>query len=258
MSNSTARMRSFHLREQGTDDALEMKQRRKYDRAYVQSLFDGIAPRYDALNHLLSFGLDIVWRRKAIKLLRPHRPERILDCATGTGDLAIEAARLAPRRIVGIDVSEAMLKIAREKVEKRHLGDLIELRLGEAEHLEFGSDSFDAVTVAFGVRNYHDLHRGLAEMARVLRPGGVALILEFSRPRRFPVKQLYALYSKHILPIVGGLISKRRDAYEYLPSTVGEFPDGKDFLRLVQAAGFASAVERRLTFGIATIYLASK
>jgi demethylmenaquinone methyltransferase/2-methoxy-6-polyprenyl-1,4-benzoquinol methylase len=232
--------------------------RRTYDHTYVRRVFDSIAHRYDLLNHLLSSGIDIVWRKKAIRLLRSHHPQTILDVATGTADLAIEAARLRTATIVGIDIAPEMLKRGKEKIARRGLSHLISLELGTAESMRFEDESFDAVTVAFGVRNFTKLDQGLAEMYRVLRPGGVALILEFSKPKKAPLKQLYNWYFRSLLPRIGGWISNCREAYEYLPNTVEEFPDGKEFASLLQNHGFARIAFYPLTFGIATIYLGYK
>jgi len=232
--------------------------RNTFDTKYVRSLFDRIAPRYDFLNHLLSSGIDVLWRKKAVTLLRPHKPLEILDIATGTGDLAFEAVRqLRPRRVTGIDVAPGMLSIGRSKAEKGGFHE-IEFAEGPAESLPFKTGTFDAVTVGFGVRNFSDLPQGLSEMHRVLKPGSPVVILEFSHPRSFPVKQLYSLYSRIVLPAVGGLISQDREAYEYLPETIREFPDGNDFLTLLQTAGFHSLKHTQLTFGIATIYYGIK
>jgi demethylmenaquinone methyltransferase/2-methoxy-6-polyprenyl-1,4-benzoquinol methylase len=234
------------------------QQRRTYDRAYVSALFDSIAFRYDTLNHVLSSALDVLWRRKAIRLLKPLQAKSILDVATGTADFAIAAARLHPERIVGIDISSRMLERGTKKISGRHLEKIISLELGEAEQMRFSSEAFDAVTVAFGVRNFSDLEKGLSEIYRVLRPGGAAVILEFSTPKRFPIAQLYAFYSRTVLPQIGGLLTHNRKAYEYLPSTIAEFPDGDEFTALLLAAGFASVQCFPLTFGIASIYLAAK
>lgn len=240
-----------------TDQRLQTP-RTTYSASYVRSLFDKIAPRYDLLNHVLSSGLDIVWRKKAIRLLAPFHPKRMLDVATGTADLAIAAARLKPDTIVGIDLSEEMLCIGREKVARRTLEHCISLRRGNAEQLEFPDGSFDAVTVAFGVRNFSNLERGLREIHRVLSPGGAFVILEFSRPRFSLIRQLYGWYSRSIIPVLGGMISKHREAYEYLPKTVSEFPDGEMMLSILRSVGFGTAAAYPLTFGIVTIYVAQK
>ncbi|MBI3586293.1 MAG: bifunctional demethylmenaquinone methyltransferase/2-methoxy-6-polyprenyl-1,4-benzoquinol methylase UbiE [Ignavibacteriales bacterium] len=233
-------------------------ERQTYEQAYVRSLFDGIAYRYDFLNHFLSYGFDILWRKKAIRLLREFKPRTILDIATGTADLAIEAVRLQPEHIYGVDISSAMLAVGRRKIAQRRLGSVIALQEGQAEQLPFPDHSMDAVMVAFGVRNFSNLEQGLAEMHRVLKSQGVAMILEFSQPRRTPLKQLYGLYFRRILPVLGGVVSKRRAAYEYLPNTVAQFPDGEDFLKILKATGFQQVKHYPLTFGIATIYLATK
>lgn len=232
--------------------------RTTYAASYVRSLFDRIAPRYDLLNHVLSAGLDVVWRRKAVNRLAPFRPRRILDVATGTGDLAIAAARLKPETIVGIDLSEEMLRIAREKVTQRKLEHRVSLEQGDAEQLKFPDGSFDAVTVAFGVRNFSNLERGLRELYRVLVPGGIFVFLEFSQPRSSLIRLLYGWYSRAVIPLLGGLISKHREAYEYLPKTVSEFPDGEEMLSILRSIGFSTVAAYPLTFGIVTVYLAQK
>ena len=220
----------------------------------VRPLFDAIAHRYDLLNHLLSGGLDFYWRRRAIELVRDVRPRRILDVATGTCDFAIAATSLGPEQVVGIDISPRMLARGQAKLVRRGLERVIELREGQAEELAFPAGAFDAVIVAFGVRNFENLAQGLAEMHRVLRAGGGVLVLEFSLPRRFPVRQIYLLYFRRILPLVGRLISGHDEAYAYLPRTVMQFPEGGDFRRLLGDAGFIDVRERRMTFGIVTAY----
>jgi demethylmenaquinone methyltransferase / 2-methoxy-6-polyprenyl-1,4-benzoquinol methylase len=232
--------------------------RQAYEQTYVRTLFDSIAHRYDFLNHALSSGIDILWRRRAIDMLRPMQPKTILDVATGTADFAIEAARLRPERITGIDISSKMLELGRNKIRSRGMENLITLETGEAEHLQFDSGSWDAVISAFGVRNFTNLDFGLKEFCRVLRSGGTAMILEFSKPKAFPIKQVYRWYSNYFLPVLGGIISNNRSAYEYLPSTVAEFPDGEEFCTLLRSAGFGSVLCSPQTFGIATIYLAKK
>lgn len=232
--------------------------RKVYEQPYVRTLFDAIAPRYDFLNHFLSLGIDILWRCRAIQLLEPYRPERILDVATGTGDLALAASRLHPKQIVGIDISERMIDVGKEKVRAKGLEFVINLEHGEAERLRYESNSFDAITVAFGVRNFSDLKKGLAEFYRVLRNGGVAIILEFSKPRRRAVARVYDAYSRYILPRIGGAISRNRAAYEYLPETIAEFPDATEFCTMVRDAGFSEVKSFPQTFGIATLYRATK
>ncbi len=225
---------------------------------YVRSLFDNIALRYDLLNHLLSGGVDLYWRRAAIQTLTSHHPKRILDVATGTADFALAAMRLQPDEIIGIDISEQMLSVGREKIAQRQLERTISLRTGEAENIAFDEGRFDAAIVAFGARNFEDLDKGLLEMNRVLRKKGTVVVLEFSRPQIFPLKQLYFFYFKHILPVVGRLISKDKEAYQYLPDTVMRFPQGNEFLERLRNAGFSSVDEQRLTFGIVTIYTGVK
>ncbi|MFA6440637.1 MAG: bifunctional demethylmenaquinone methyltransferase/2-methoxy-6-polyprenyl-1,4-benzoquinol methylase UbiE [Bacteriovoracaceae bacterium] len=221
---------------------------------YVRSLFDKIAYRYDLLNHLLSGGVDLYWRRSAIQTLATLQPRHILDVATGTADFAIAALRLNPDEVIGVDISDSMLEVGRKKIIQRNLTELIRLQNGEAECLQFDTGRFDASIVAFGARNFEDLDKGLAEMHRVLRSGGAIVVLEFSRPKVFPLKQLYFFYFKHILPMVGRLISKDKEAYQYLPDTVMRFPEGDAFLDRLHTAGFSALREQRLTFGIATIY----
>ena len=233
----------------------EKRDRRIYRQAHVRSLFDSIAYRYDFLNHTLSSGLDILWRRRAVRLLQQLHPRRILDVATGTADLAIETACLNPERVIGVDISTKMLEIARVKIIKKNLEDIITLESGEAEHLRFESGLFDVVMTAFGARNFENLELGLREFHRVLRIGGTVMILEFSKPSRSPVKQFY---SRYLLPLLGDLISKNRSAYEYLPSTITEFPDGEEFCKCLLSAGFSNATWYPQTFGIASIYMAVK
>jgi demethylmenaquinone methyltransferase/2-methoxy-6-polyprenyl-1,4-benzoquinol methylase len=233
-------------------------ERRTYEHSYVRSLFNRIAPHYDFLNHFLSLGLDIRWRRKAVAMLREYEPKTVLDVATGTADLALEAAKLHAVHIYGVDISPAMLTHAREKIEQHRLSRVITVEEGTAERLRFPDDTFDAVMVAFGIRNFTDLHQGLREMFRVLRPGGAMMILEFSRPRQTPFRQLYAFYFRHILPRLGGAISKSREAYQYLPSTVESFPDGEHLIRILTGEGFVGPFCVPLTMGIATIYIVEK
>ncbi len=223
----------------------------------VEQMFDAIAPRYDLLNRVLSLGTDVRWRRQAVKMAgaaldRP--PRRILDVATGTADLAVEALKLGPKEVVGVDIAEAMLALGRAKLRARGLGHRIALQRGDAEHLEFEDGAFDLALVAFGVRNFEDLGRGLRELRRVLRPGGALVVLEFSLPRAFPMRQLYGFYSSHILPRIGRAVSGDSGAYDYLPASIRAFPDGADFLREMERAGFGDLKEQRLTFGVASLY----
>jgi demethylmenaquinone methyltransferase / 2-methoxy-6-polyprenyl-1,4-benzoquinol methylase len=228
------------------------------EKHYVRSMFDSIAYRYDLLNHLLSGGIDLYWRRRAIESLRDLRPKRILDVATGTADFAIAALRLKPENVIGVDIAEEMLKIGRNKLTRRGLSPIISLHSGEAENLQFESASFDAAIVAFGARNFEYLEKGLSEMHRVLRPGGRIVVLEFSRPDRFPFKQLYFSYFKNILPLVGRVISGSSEAYTYLPDTVMKFPEGTSFMKILRSVGFNDVSQERLTFGVASIYRGTK
>lgn len=218
-------------------------------------MFDAIAPRYDLLNRVLSLGIDQYWRSRTVRMLADEQPTRVLDVATGTADLAIKAERvLHPRSVVGIDLAAEMLERGREKVHRHGLSSRISLVEGDAEDLPFENGAFDAAMVAFGVRNFEDLDAGLREMARVLRPGGRLVVLEFSRPRTFPIKQLYAWYSRHVLPRIGGVLSPDQGAYEYLPNSVAAFPDGADFLNRMEESGFDNLRWQSLTFGIASLY----
>lgn len=221
-------------------------------------MFDNIAPKYDFLNHFLSLGIDKLWRRKAIRILSHYKSDMLLDVATGTGDFAVAASRLKSWKIIGFDISEQMLNVGRTKVKRLGLDHIIEFTKGDSEAMPFPEDHFDAITVAFGVRNFENLEKGLSEFHRVLKPGGVAIILEFSKPRYFPMKQLYSFYFFRILPFVGRLVSKDHSAYSYLPESVMAFPDGFEFLSILQKIGFSTTSQRRLTFGIATIYVAQK
>jgi demethylmenaquinone methyltransferase/2-methoxy-6-polyprenyl-1,4-benzoquinol methylase len=224
----------------------------------VAQMFDNISGRYDLLNHVLSLNIDKLWRKKAVKLLRPYKPSVILDVATGTGDFAVELMALKPSEIKGIDISAGMLEVGKVKMKKRSLDGIIELKLGDAENIDFPENHFEAVTVAFGVRNFENLKVGLKEIKRVLKPGYAVAILEFSKPRVFPMKQLYNFYFKAILPNIGKLISKDQRAYTYLPESVNAFPEGNSFLAILNEVGYQNIREFRLTFGIATIYLAEK
>jgi demethylmenaquinone methyltransferase/2-methoxy-6-polyprenyl-1,4-benzoquinol methylase len=224
----------------------------------VRSMFGSIAGTYDLLNHLFSLGIDRRWRRKAIALLEREKPSEILDVAAGTGDFAIAAARIHPDRIVGIDITEKMLRIGREKVNRLGLSRLIELMRSDAENIPFPDDSYDAVIVAFGVRNFSDLERGLLEMHRVLRKGGTLLILELSRMRLFPLGALYRIYFFGLMPLVGLLVSKDSAAYRYLPRSVDSFPKKEEFLAMLRAAGFSDPKAFPLSLGIAVIYTARK
>lgn len=225
----------------------------------VSNMFDKIAPYYDLLNRVLSLGIDTLWRKRAIRMLHGRPVQALLDVATGTADLALEASRqLQPQRIVGLDLSNEMLEIGRGKVSRRRLDETIELVQGDSENLPFADNTFDAVTVAFGVRNFENLELGLREMRRVLKDGGKVVILEFSKPRSFPFKQLYNFYFRNILPTVGKLTSKDPKAYRYLYESVQAFPDGQDFLDILDKTGYKTNQCTPLTLGICSIYTGEK
>ncbi|WP_367865640.1 bifunctional demethylmenaquinone methyltransferase/2-methoxy-6-polyprenyl-1,4-benzoquinol methylase UbiE [Pedobacter sp. WC2423] len=225
----------------------------------VTTMFDNIAGTYDFLNHFLSAGIDILWRKKAIRELSALKPQHILDVATGTGDLAFEAIKiLHPKKITGVDISAGMLEVARKKITDRNLQDIFSVEIGDSEGLKFEDNHFDAITVAFGVRNYQDLEKGLSDMLRVLKPGGKVVILEFSKPVAFPVKQLYNFYFKSILPVFGKIFSKDARAYTYLNESAVAFPDGKSFIAVMDKVGYQTTKHRPLTFGISTIYTGIK
>lgn len=225
----------------------------------VADMFDNISGTYDFLNHFMSLGIDILWRKKAIRSLKKYRPQYMLDVATGTGDFAIEAVRqLNPEKIVGVDISAGMLDVAREKIIKKNLQKQFEVLLGDSERLHFADNTFDAVTAAFGVRNFENLEKGLADICRVTKPGGKVVILEFSNPKGWFVKGLYNFYFRRITPLIGKLFSQDRRAYEYLPKSVAAFPDGKDFTTILKKVGFSDAIDRPQLFGICTIYIGTK
>lgn len=225
----------------------------------VADMFNNISKTYDFLNHFMSLGIDIIWRKIAINELKIHQPKLILDVATGTGDFAFEALSiLKPDKIVGVDISQGMLDIAKQKIAKRNLGHKFEVKLGDSETLPFEANEFDAVTVAYGVRNFENLEKGLIDINRVLKPGGKAVVLEFSKPKVFPIKQLYKFYFNYITPGIGKLFSKDSRAYSYLPESVAAFPDGKDFIAVMDKAGFKHTKCRPLAFGICSIYTGIK
>lgn len=234
------------------------KEKQEGKKAQIAEMFNNISQRYDLLNHLLSMGIDILWRKKAIRMLKPKKPKLILDIATGTGDFAIEALALNPDQVIGVDISEGMLAVGRKKLQKKGLEDKISLQLGDSEKLLFEDNKFDAVIVSFGVRNFENLEAGLKDMYRVLKPGGTTVIIEFSKPESFPLKQGYNFYFKSILPIIGKLISKDKAAYTYLPESVQQFPYGKEFLSILEKTGFKETKCKRLAFGISSIYTAQK
>lgn len=228
-------------------------------KAEVERMFDKIAPRYDLLNRVLSLGIDVKWRKRAIGYLEKKSPRTILDVATGTADVAIMAAKiLKPDNITGIDIANQMLDFGRVKIKNEDLESVIQLETGDSERLRFADDSFDAVTVAFGVRNFEHLEQGLAEMYRVLRPGGRVVILEFSKPHFFPFKQIYNAYFKYVLPLIGRLTSRDVRAYTYLFESVQIFPEGQDFLNILTKIGYQNPTCERLTLGICSIYSATK
>ena len=225
----------------------------------VENMFDNIAPKYDLLNHVLSLNIDKIWRRKVVKIVSRRKPQRILDVATGTCDLAIAAARKAkPQLINGIDISEEMLNVGQKKISKLVLASKIELQKADAENIPFADNTFDSVTVAFGVRNFENLEAGLKEMHRVLNDKGICVILEFTLPTAFPVKQLYNFYFRRILPLIGKKISKDKSAYTYLPESVRAFPQRSDFVQIMQKCGFHSTSYKTLSLGIAAIYIGEK
>lgn len=222
-------------------------------------MFDNIAPTYDTLNHRLSWDIDKGWRKKAIKRLLPYHPNKILDIATGTGDFAILAARmLKPQSVTGVDISEGMMQIGRGKVRQEGMQDIISFHKEDCLNLSFTAETFDAVTAAFGIRNFQDLEKGLSEMYRVLKTGGHLCIIELTTPVLFPMKQLFRFYSTYILPGYGRLVSKDESAYEYLNKTIAAFPQGETMMEILKKIGFSSTSFKRLTFGVCTMYLAEK
>ena len=227
--------------------------------AQVEQMFDNIAPAYDTLNHRLSWNIDRGWRRKAIRQLAPFHPQTILDIATGTGDFAILAAELLkPQRLIGADISEGMMEIGRHKVQEKGMQNVISFAKEDCTRLSYPDATFDAVTAAFGIRNFADLDKGLSEMCRVLKPGGHLSIVELTTPVTFPMRQLFHIYAHTVLPVYGRLISKDQSAYSYLTKTIEAFPQGERMIEILQKAGFAKATFKRLTFGICTMYFATK
>lgn len=225
----------------------------------VARMFDGIAHRYDFLNHFFSLGIDVLWRKACIRILRKESPKRMLDVATGTADFAIEAVRMGlDVHVSGVDISAGMLEVGRRKVADRGWTDRIELIQGDSVALPFDDGHFDCFTVAFGVRNFEDLQGGLRDMLRVMRPGGLGLVLEFSKPKHFPIKQVFGLYFKYVMPTLGRWVSKDPAAYTYLPESVQAFPEGEDFLVQMREAGYVDVQASSLTGGIATIYSGRK
>lgn len=225
----------------------------------VEQMFDNIAPKYDLLNRVLSLGIDVWWRKRALGYFKGQKPDSMLDVATGTADVAIMAAKtLNPRQIIGIDISNQMLEFGRQKIKQESLTNTISLETGDSENLRFSDNTFDGITVAFGVRNFENLEKGLAEMFRVLSPGGRLVVLEFSRPHLFPFKQLYNAYFRYALPLIGRLTSRDVRAYTYLFESVQAFPEGNDFIQILSKTGFQNPICERLTLGICSIYSATK
>lgn len=224
----------------------------------ITSMFDTISGEYDKLNRVISFGIDIKWRQKVVKIVADCKPNNILDIATGTGDLAINLAETNAKKIIGLDISGGMLEIGKKKISKKNLAKTIEMVIGDSENLPFEDNSFDAVTVAFGVRNFENLEIGLSEILRVLKPGGVFVVLETSVPTKFPFKQGYYLHTRFILPIIGKIFSKDKLAYSYLSESASKFPHGNAFNNILKKTGFISTKALPQTFGVASIYTASK
>ncbi len=224
----------------------------------VAEMFNNISKRYDFLNHFLSMGIDKLWRKKAVGKLKELKPQRLLDIATGTGDFALALLKLNPKEVIGLDISEGMLAVGREKMIKKGVDNIISLKLGDSENIPFDDNYFDGLTVGFGVRNFENLEQGLSEMLRVIRPGGKAIILEFSKPKKFPVKQFYGIYSKHLIPFFGKNISKDEKAYAYLPESVEAFPEGESFVSILQKVGYKDVKAEMVSGGIATIYTGIK
>ena len=224
----------------------------------VEKMFNNISKEYDILNRVISFGIDVSWRKKIVKILKSKNPSTILDVATGTGDLAIAMAKTNAQKIIGLDISKGMLDVGIEKIKDRNLNNTIEMVIGDSENLKYENDFFDAVTVSFGVRNFESLDSGLSEIFRVLKPNGSLVILETSNPTKFPFKQFYRFYSKFILPSIGKIFSKDKVAYNYLSESSAEFPYGEKFNNILKKIGFTNVVDFPQTFGVATIYVASK
>ena len=224
----------------------------------VAKMFDAISKNYDGLNRVISLGIDVKWRKKVVKIVGKNKPKQILDIATGTGDLALMMAELSPDKIIGLDISEGMLAVGKEKIAKVNLSEKIEMVVGDSEEMPFDDDTFDAITVSFGVRNFANLDKGIKEIARVLKPSGVLVILETSNPMKFPFKQGYKLYTHLFLPIIGKLFSKDKVAYSYLSESANSFPFGAAFNNILQKNGFTHTEDNPVTFGVATIYTARK
>ncbi|MDX1830361.1 MAG: bifunctional demethylmenaquinone methyltransferase/2-methoxy-6-polyprenyl-1,4-benzoquinol methylase UbiE [Lutibacter sp.] len=224
----------------------------------VTKMFDTISKEYDGLNRVISFGIDIKWRKKVVEIVKKTNPTTILDIATGTGDLAINLTQTSATSIIGLDISEGMLNVGRKKIEKLNLSNTIKMVVGDSENIPFDDNSFDAITVAFGVRNFENLEKGLSEIYRVLKPGGTFVVLETSVPTKFPFKQGYTFYSTKILPLIGKIFSKDKVAYKYLSDSAAKFPFGKAFNNILEKTGFIAIEDKPQTFGVASIYVAKK
>lgn len=241
-----------------TPQVVPYKDIKESKKSQVRKMFDGIAHRYDFLNHFLSFGIDKSWRRKAIRLLGISKPNNILDVATGTGDFAIAAMKISPQKVIGVDISQEMLNVGLAKIKNAKLTKKINFALADIENLPFPDNSFDAAICAFGVRNFENPLKGLSEIFRVLTPDGKLIILEFSNPGKFPFKYLYNFYFFYVLPFMGKWISKDKAAYSYLPESVSNFPQGDDFIELLKNAGFCKTGCKLLSFGIVSLYFAQR
>ena len=220
----------------------------------VAEMFNNISKRYDFFFFFLSKGIDKVWRKRGVKILGEVSPKKILDIATGTGDFAIAALKLNPDEVIGVDISQGMLDVGKVKMKKKGVESIVKMHLADSEELPFETDCFDGLTVGFGVRNYQNLEKGLTDMLRVLKPEGKAVILEFSKPKKFPIKQLFGFYSKYLIPLFGKYISKDKRAYEYLPESVAAFPEGQEFIDIMKRLGYKNIKSQLVSFGIATIY----
>tara|TARA_R110002073_G_scaffold89852_3_gene212420 strand:- start:5387 stop:6115 length:729 start_codon:yes stop_codon:yes gene_type:complete len=224
----------------------------------VATMFDNISKNYDGLNRVISFGIDVSWRKKVVKIISKNNPQQILDIATGTGDLALMMSQLNPKKIIGLDISEGMLEVGKQKIAKANLSEQIEMVVGDSENMPFNDNTFDAITVSFGVRNFANLNKGLTEIRRVLKPNGTFVILETSNPTKFPFKQGYKFYTSFILPIIGKIFSKDKVAYSYLCESANSFPFGDALDNILKKNGFINTEYKPVTFGVATIYSATK
>jgi demethylmenaquinone methyltransferase / 2-methoxy-6-polyprenyl-1,4-benzoquinol methylase len=233
-------------------------QKNKRKKSDIRAMFNSIARRYDFLNHFFSFGIDIIWRKRLISELKKFKPEKVIDIATGTADLAIMAAKNKIVSVIGIDLSSEMIAIGAKKVFNENLQNIIDLQIGDAEEINFPDQTFDAAMVSFGIRNFENLEKGLTEISRVLKEGSPLFVLEFSKPTKFPVKQLYRFYSTSFLPFFGKLISKDKKAYEYLPESIVNFPDGNNLIGIFNKCGYEKCRFKPLTFQIATLYIGIK